>query len=65
MFNSPYTERDLSLDIFLSPEQKTQIADALKQGRSVRLHQTGFDDPGDDFNTITIDGVEVAHINGY
>ena len=65
MFHSPYTEFDLGKDIFLSQEQKSAVAEALKQGRDVKLHQTGFQDPGDDFSTITIDGTEVAHIKGY
>jgi hypothetical protein len=65
MFNSPYTAFDLSIDINLSPEQKSTVSEALKQSKDVRLHQTGFQDPGDDFSTITIDGNEVARINGY
>ena len=65
MFNSPYTAFDLSIDINLSPEQKSTVSEAIKQGKDVRLHQTGFNDPGDDFSTITVDGTEVAHINGY
>jgi hypothetical protein len=55
----------LTDDIFLSQEQKATIAEALKQGRNVKLHHTGFLDPGDDFSMITIDGTEVARINGY
>lgn len=65
MFNRPYTKFDLSIDINLTHAQRAVVAEALKQGRDVKLHQTGFNDPGDDFSTITIDGTEVARIEGY
>lgn len=64
-FRAPYTERDLAVEIIMPNDIKAVVRGALAAGQKVELVHSRFDDAGEDWTALEVEGKEVWRVNGY
>ena len=56
---------ELSTLSICSPEKATEIITAFNAGKKVEIVESSFNDSGEDYVKVLIDGNEICHIKGY